>query len=330
MSKNTMIDRVKELRENNICLFRGVLCDCNHNGKFVTEKNHLIQKSNYLKRISNQNRVMVFDIEHPEYYRKKGEMTQVHIDKAYTYHVLCGAHDKLLFNEIENGNEFDENNKKQCFQYALRTFIFEYSQVLIKKNFENMVHHFYEKVATAHQIQYEKDFNRFKDDLISEKWDDLETIAIILNKEIQFVSGFYGRPIFDINKKYVLSTKNLFINLFPRNSQTVILLSYFKNSSNTLKKYCKTLSHTANNHEYDKLEKYLTKLILIHDKNLAMNPVFYSKMEKEEKEDFYKYAFLLRKTHYRLIGKKWLTLKYGSCKFNLFLSSKVPESNILS
>lgn len=183
---------------------------------------------------------MVFDYEQKDYYGNGGILVKKNICKANVYRVFCGSHDKILFNEIENGKTFDKFNNKQCFQFAFRAFIFHYSECLVKGNLK-LVNPFFERVAEAHYEMETKLFERFKKDYQNENWGDIESKVIILNRKIEFVSCFYTRPIWNINKKYIIATDKIAFNIFPSGEKTIILMSYFKGTSKAIVKYCQKL-----------------------------------------------------------------------------------------
>jgi hypothetical protein len=74
---------------------------------------------------------------------------------------------------------------------------------------------------------------------------------------------------------------------------TVILLSYKSQSSKTIENYCKKLEKCAKDNEL-KFIKYLTKIVILYDPNIAINPKFWDNLIDYEKEDFYYFAHFLR------------------------------------
>ncbi|MBN1035641.1 hypothetical protein DWC20_08795 [Clostridium botulinum] len=320
MRKNVRIETIKKvhkIRRNSECIFKDVICECKSNGKLQTEKNHIISKSCYLKKISNQKRVMVFDYEQKDYYENGGLLVERNISKANVYRVFCGNHDKLLFNEIENEKIFDKFNNKQCFQFAFRSFIFKYSQCLVKRNFK-LVHPFFEIVAESHYELETKSFERFKKDYQSENWEDIESKVIILKRKIEFVSCFYARPIWGIDKEVIISRDKIAFNIFPSGEETIILMSYLKGSSKAISNYCEKLYKYT---DKEKLMKYLNKIIITYDSDIAINPLLWNRFSKSEKRSFYEFAHLFKKNNRGLIRiiKKTISLNFKYCKCNLFL-----------
>jgi len=309
--------KVKELREQNNCLFSNDICESN--GKYKNEKNHAIAKSALLKKISHKNQVMVFAWEERDFYKNNGKLSKRNIKNANTYRVLCGKHDKLLFNEIEDGKKFDEHNSKQLFQFAFRSLIFEYSHSKIKSNFDDLVPDIFNKVADAHLIYNTRNFEDFKELYDAKRWDGVKHDIIKLKKQISFVSSFYTRPIWKINKMYLFSTQNISINIFPQDEYTFIILSRIANKSKSIDNYCKNLKKLAQKDE-DKFLKYISKLVISSDKNIAINPCSWENTSKENREDFYKCAHFFSNNNSKVSKLLFKAIKYNfySCKCNLF------------
>ncbi|WP_432664490.1 hypothetical protein R9X47_28675 [Wukongibacter baidiensis] len=310
---------IKEARKKNECLFKNVKikCDCN-NDKLKTQGNHLIAKSKYLECISQNDEVMIFNIESADYYRLGRKLLRCNIKKAHKYRVLCGQHDKGLFEKIENGNEFDEKNKQQCFEFALRAFIFYYSEQLIKNNVQTM-NQIFEARAKLSLNYHASTLDKFKYCYENSVWDALETYSIVLDKKIEFISCSCFYPIIDINNRYKGYVKdNIFFNIFPRNEDSIILISYFKDSSKHCKNLCKEIDKYVNRKQYKQLERYLSKMIIAQDKSITLNPLLWEKWSEKQQNNFYKYAHLFKKGKIREVIKDALYFKFSKPKFNLF------------
>ncbi len=325
-SDKKRISEIQKLRESYECIFKGVLCTCGSNGSIPTERNHSIQKKTYLESIANKNKVMVFDIEQQSYVQNKSKLFEKKIDNVNRYRILCGVHDKLLFNEIENGKAFDINSKRQCFQFAFRPFIFNYSQCLIKDNFK-LVHKLYERVSKVYLLQYRRTFERFKSDFEMENWDDVETEFLILNKKVEFVSSFYTNPFFTINNKYTYLKEGISFNVFPRGAETVVLMTYFKDASQKVKNFCKNICECYKNGEIDKFERYMSKLVIVSDLNLAINPLKWNYMHEEEKRNFEEFAYMYKKQRKKLGLIKFVKVIKKNCKCNLFSEKQLSIIN---
>lgn len=315
--KEDNYSKLKKYRNSSECLFKDIVIKCHSQGKRKVEKNHIIPKSSYLERIASNGKVMVFDFENHNYLKRKRKLTERNIKNANTYQVLCGEHDKLLFSEIENGKKFDENNKKQIFQFALRAFLFSFSERQIKSNFNNIVSNTGNKVANVHLEIEEKRLEKYKEYFKYEKWDSVETTIIRLERKINFISCYYGEPKLGLHWPIKLGSGKVSINIFPENQETIILLSFLKDDNNykAMKKYCEKLSVYARKNE-KKFINYMNKVIIAFDHNIAINPEYWEM--KERKDDFYEIAHMFPKcksVHNFLI--LLVKLKIKKCKFDL-------------
>lgn len=318
-SKTRNISKVHRIRRNNICLFHNITCLCRSNGNLHTEKNHIISKSSILKTFSSQNRVMIFDIEQKDYYKNGGKLVERNINNANVYRVLCGNHDRLLFNKIENNIPFDLMDKEQCFQYALRAFLFYYSEGQIKENF-HLVDSVYEIVAKNQNSINKNILNLFKKSYENKNWNVVETKVITLPWKVEFASCFYTRPIWGINKMFVLSCRNIAFNVFPQGDETIIIMSYLKGYTHSIENYCEKLIEYSKNDNADKLLKYLNKIIIVYDKNIALNPQLVNK-QIDKMDSFYEFSHLFKQNNRGFWNLLWKTLKmnFKFCKFDLFM-----------
>ncbi|AQR98198.1 hypothetical protein [Clostridium saccharoperbutylacetonicum] len=313
------IKKVKILRRNSNCLFNNIKiqCSCEKNKK--TKENHLIQKSKYLKSIAVNNEVMYFDIEDEEFYRFGRQLKKQNIKKVHAYNVLCGNHDKDLFGEIENGKEFDINNKKQCFQFAMRSFIFNYSEQLLKDEFvlrDTKIEYIAGDALKKRMIIFEK----FKKYYRKGEWDVLETYSIELDRRIQFISCSSFYPFYDIKKRYrgYIKDEKIFFNIFPKGEKSIIIMSYFKDSSHYCKDLCDEICQYSKKGKIKEIEEYFSKIITVQDKTVTLSPELWDRWNSKQQKNFYKYAHLFKKGTILGVILKLLKLRYGKVVFNLF------------
>lgn len=312
--------KVKVLRNNNECLFKGIATECSIKKKHKTENNHLIQKASYLERIACENKVMIFDFENRDYIKNERQLANRNIRSANTYHVLCGNHDKFLFNEIENGNKFDENNQKQLFQFSLRSFIFFFAEQELKSNFPNIVTNGANKIADVHLKLNKKRLEIYKEAVSKEKWDSVETKVIRLKSKVEFISCYAGTP----NLGFVFPIRfincMISLNIFPEDDDTIILISYLKEDiyANTAAKFCNKLEKLYQKNA-KKFLQYINKFVIAFDHNIAINPTYWEKLSDREQKDFYKMAHIFPKCKSIKAGLKgYLKLRYKKYCINLF------------
>lgn len=312
--------QIKKLRKSNECLFRNIGIECSNKGKHETEENHLIQKASYLERIACKNKVMIFDFENRDYIKNGRQLVKRNIRSANTYHVLCGNHDKYLFNEIENGKKFDESNPKQLFQFALRAFIFHFSEEELKNKFDNIVTAEANKVAAAHLELNKKRLEIYKEAVSKGKCDSVETKVIRLKSKVEFISCYAGTP----NLGFVFPIRfincMISLNIFPEDDDTIILLSYLKEDiyANTAAKFCNKLEKLYQNNA-KKFLQYINKFVIAFDHNIAINPTYWEKLSDREQKDFYEMAHIFPKCKSIKAGLKgYLKLRYKKYCINLF------------
>lgn len=311
---------VRRIRHNNECLFKNIVTECSTKGKHKTEKNHLIQKSLYLKRISHKDKVMVFDFENRDYIKNEGKLVIRNIKNANTFHVLCGNHDRILFDEIENGNKFDENNQKQLFQFALRAFIFFFSSTELKSKFDSIASEGAKRVANAHLNMNQQRLELYKKAVSEQKWDSVETKIIRINSKIEFITCYAGAPNLGFVLPVRFTSSLISLNIFPDKDDAIILLSYLKDdaSANAASKFCRKLVKLSKKSRKKFLD-YVSKFVIAFDHNIAINPIYWENLNDKEKENFYELAHIFPKCKTikeGLIG--FIKLKYKKSIFNLF------------
>ena len=315
-----ILKEVDDLRQKGSCLFKNIKVTCSDERKGKNTKgNHLIQRSNYLESIAINDEVMYFNIEDMEYYQRDSQLLKKNIKRVHKYNVVCGNHDKDLFSEIENGNVFNENNKKQCFQFALRAFMFNYSEQELKNNFKLKTKTL-EKVASLALEDRKLMSQSFKLYYENEQWDVLNTYVIKLEKKIGFISCSSFYPFFDIDKKYrgYIKKDKIFFNIFPKENESYIVMSHFKDASKCCENFCKQICAYSEKNKFSKVEKYLSKIIVAQDKYITLSPNLWEDWSDKEKSDFYKYAHLFKRGGVLALIFKLIQLKYSKPIFNLF------------
>lgn len=312
--------KVKVLRNNNECLFKGIATECSIKGKHKTENNHLIQKASYLERIAYKDNVMIFDFENRDYIKNGGQLVRRNLNKANTFRVLCGNHDKYLFDEIENGNKFDENNYKQLFQFALRAYIFYFSEQELKSKFDNIftkakrIDDFYFHTAEKKRLE------KYKRAVLEEKWDSVETKIIRLRSKVEFISCYAGIPHVGFIFPFRIQNGMISLNIFPEEDDTIILLSYLKDDVglSTAPGYCEKLVKLSQKNE-KRFLKYINKYVIAFDHNIAINPMYWERLSDREKRDFYEIAHIFPNCKsYKDYYIGYIKLKYKNSSINLF------------
>lgn len=286
--------KAKHIRTSNKCLCEDFLFKCENSKRHNTAKNHLISKRGYLERIAFGENVLVFDFENRDYKKNARKLTKRTIANANKFRVFCSKHDNYLFGEIENGNNFDENNKKQIFQFSFRAFVFSYSEGLLKNNreFDKIVDDFSNKVANAHLQMNKKRFKNYKNLIDQEDWSGVETEIIRLNRKCEFITCWSGTPNMGLLFPIAFTNCNISINIFPENNETIILLSYLKDDfSFGSRNFCRRLKNLSKSNE-KKFIAYIEKFVVAFDHNIALNPMFWSTCSESDQKTFYEIAHM--------------------------------------
>ncbi|OMD48472.1 MULTISPECIES: hypothetical protein [Paenibacillus] len=307
------LKRLKQLDEEQQCLFKEIKINCRvstENKKTINS--HVISEKDYLSRISEEKFVIVCDHKSEQYYAKTEDNQLSEMKKSFkkvkvanvanTRNLLCGDHDKILFNRIENGRHFDITNsdyQEQCFQFALRAFLFGYIHSKRLDDPEIQTGHSKTANSIYEQRKDEKEqvLEKFKRAYLQEKWDVLHTEVYTLPKEIQFISSVSFFPYSYMKYKYGGHIKeNIFLNVFPDGNNTKIVIAYFKDNSKHSKVIVEKISAWYKKGYYKKIEQFLTRCILLYDLNVTYRPSFYEKLlsNDDSAKQFFELSFLIR------------------------------------
>lgn len=266
----------------------------NCSNKVITS--HSIQSA-LLKKISVNGRVISFDIRKTLYTNEFGE---IGIKSASTFTGFCNYHDTVIFSEIENKDY--EESENQNFLYAFRACIREYVK---KKESVCHINNLLEKFkSSSYSTNLEiikkmsmiglNDLSSYSDlffkEIIKEKSQNFNIIKtftfelsyealIVVNSVFTISYDFQGNLINDLTDTSKIPAP-VFLNIFPQNKKTFILLSWFEYGDgiyNAIKKDIERLS------DYEK-EFFFTNLILCHCENFFMSPQKYNKIGKKAKQ----------------------------------------------
>lgn len=201
---------------------------------------------------------MVCDLKSTKYYEKKKNFEVSELKDSFkevktsntanTKNLLCGHHDKTLFNKIENKITFNEKNKdypEQCFQFAFRSFLFQYIHSMQVRDSEiSLRHHLaFDAVYDLNKEKEEAYFLKFKEAYMQSEWEVLNTEIYTILTKIHFISCVSFFPYSYMKYRYGGHIKEkLFMNIFPEDGGTKIVISYFKKDS----KHCEIITKKLN------------------------------------------------------------------------------------
>lgn len=261
---------------------------------------HSIQNNRFLKKISQNGDIYHFeagvtnDTELIFDFEKKGR-------KSFsTFKGFCKKHDKELFQPIED-KEYTETDE-QNFLFAFRAFAKEmhakkesvlyHENLLSKMDINNLNLYFTEfKILNNEKLTlslFNEELKIFKTALKEKKFDCIYTHKIILEKEYPIVCNSTFIPYIDANSSKVFNKEeyekiqsgelnpNVFLNIFPANNKTYILMSCFEKDKDILKKFFESLSD-------EKYIKYkLSTIILHYAENTGFSPEYINNYFLEE------------------------------------------------
>lgn len=258
---------------------------------------HSIQNNRILNRISKDNHV----------YYIRANMTKtgpeavlelISKNKASAFFGFCDKHDTQLFRPIE---VIQYNNEpEQNFLFAFRAHAIEYHRKIRKFN------HFREIIKInpgfllkndgvylyrVHQFDVEdceKDQNVFKSDFNINDFTRLRTIFRQLDYEIKFATSTSFTVQYDlegneINNIYSLDNvemPSIYLNVYPVNNGTNIIISYHKKDEEKYNNYFNQLDSLSN----EDLSKYLNYLIINYTENVFFHPDLIDNLTERQKK----------------------------------------------
>lgn len=291
---------------------------------------HTLQNNRILNRISENGHVYTL----VPITTRKGvsiELKKISRNKASTFFGFCDYHDNQLFKPIEQEAYLKE--PIQNFLFAFRGFCLEYHKLIrkletVRTGFElnpsSMLDpngiHFY-RIAEFDVNDSKAEYEQFRSIYKNEELDNIITVERRLDYEIGFAvsssfavkNDLYGNEINDIYsiKKELLPS--IYINVFPAENETIIIMSYNIEYEKEYGKYFKQIKNLTN----EELEKHLNFLIINYTENVFFSPRLIKKLEEKEK------VSLLSSFESSVdINTAYELLKDGEYfKFNLFLKS---------
>lgn len=288
---------------------------------------HSIQNNRILNRISKDNHLYYFSTS----ISKKGpaiELKKISKNKASTFFGFCDHHDTELFKPIELRDY--TNDMEQNFLFAFRAHAIEYHRKIRKLN------HFREilkinpsqllytqgvylyRVHSMDVADCEKNHLVFKNDFMLKDYSRIRTIYRKLDYEISFATsssfavrldleGNLMNDIYSVDDEYMPS---IYLNVFPVENRTNIIISHHLEDEIKYKKYFDQIELLSN----DELVSYLNYLIIEYTENIFFNPTLIERLNELQKES------LIRSfsSSINLVEKFELLKQDNYFNFNLF------------
>lgn len=267
------------------CRFKGCLFPDNSACSSKVIKAHSIQKSKILNYIAENGMLTFADV------RKifdTNEFEEVGVNSASTFFGFCSFHDTSIFSEIENNDyienqeqnflyayracalEFVKKQESSCFHQNLRKFVTLPNQDLILKNVQkgledltDILDFFSNELI---KIRNERDFNIINTKIFKLSYESLIAVNSIFNLKYDF-KGKRINDLTDFSKR----PSPLFLNVFPQNGKTIILLSWLSIDTEIYHDILVQLESYKNL----EVEKFFSNLIITECENFYISPIKY-------------------------------------------------------
>jgi len=282
-------------------------------GKII--KAHSIQRSKILKKISNNGLIKTLELI-TENGNLMTNFENVGIKKFSTFNGFCGKHDKEIFQPIEN--KLFNGELEQKYIYAYRAITKEYHTIKEsiyitdnqltkaindKKNELKLKLEIKLFQSAISIIELEDIIKFFQDNIINKNFNGIKHHHIILEQEYPIACcsifipyyDFLGNSLFSEEEKQQMAlnptnlndSKYLFVNIFPENGKTNILISYFKNQKKRYKFLNKLLKIDIN-----KLKIAISDMMINYIENIAFSPKYIEDKFSEKETDLIKKNFI--------------------------------------
>lgn len=289
------------------CRFKGCVFPDHSNCSKKIVKAHSVQKNKILINISDNGIVTTIDFRRSIITNK---FENVGIGEASTFFGFCNHHDTLIFSKIEN--EDYKGTLEQNFLHAYRACAREY---VIKKQALCILQNSIERAAreepsflpfvgsryTAYQQDLRdiiRDLNKFHVELHKSTLDRNDNLIktrvyefpfeslLAVNSAFPITHDFEGNVVNDLYN-YERKMIHVYLNVFPQNNTTYILLSCLSEECNTFKDIFSKLDEFSN----PNLEQVFSQIILVHCENFFLSPKKWKRLPDEKKRlvwNFYK------------------------------------------
>lgn len=289
---------------------------------------HSIQNNRILNRISEDGHLYTIDSDFssgvPDAVFKK-----ISRNKASTFFGFCDKHDTELFKPIEQFPYI--GTEEQNFLFAFRSFASEYHKKI--RALENMRNLFKEhpylllessavrtyKVAKIDVEDYKHNYNLLTGYIDAKDFSSLRSFSKEIGFEVNFAASsffavakdFKGNVLNDIYDLDIEIMPEIYINIFPVEGKTHIILSYDKKYDYMYQSYFKQLEEA----DVEDLLRHISYLIIEYSENIYFKPSWIDRLSEKKRKSIlesYKSSFMPLK-------KLELMYKSNYYNFNLFI-----------
>ena len=229
---------------------------------------HILQKNGILSSIATDGHL--WELEINQFKNPRIGFKRTGINKIYSFNCFCNNHDRELFEKIET-KVIDFDDYESCLLFTLRTIYNE----MFRKQVNLKV---YEKLVAKIGLN---DIKKIEEVIWRDINDGTETF-IFENRAIKkielCVSSFYNYDSSRELQEYILKYKkdmdrisSVFINCFPYEDNSILLMGYNKVDEKKLKGYFYTFFRENEKRVF----RRLTNLILFQCETFAVSEKFY-------------------------------------------------------
>ena len=250
-----------------------------------------------------------------------------------TSRCFCNHHDTKIFLPIEKEALTKSNEKYLLFAY--RAFSKAYYDRLQEIEgfhtlFDVRPEHFkIHKIimdqwrgAELTKIDNERIKKIFNDAITNQDYDVIDTLVFKLDYEIHFATSFMTPIEYDLRNHVInnmaemkeIRMKNLFINIFPEDGRSIILISWLKDDSNAFKNFKEQVLYLFME-KRDIFINMMNNLVVYYSDNFAINPTMIQQWGILKRSEFLKACGLFMTNRSDEISNNLICNKYS---FNLF------------
>lgn len=278
---------------------------------------HSIQNNRFLNKISENGDIYSFKHGITESNKLIWELDKFGRKSFSTFKGFCKKHDKELFLLIEDVEY--KGSKEQNFLFAFRALSKEYHAKketvnFIKKSLDELeknvpfgIEYIEQKSIFNKKLSieettlkiYENEFSKLKTQIKNNTYNGITTLTLELNEEYPIVCNSTFIPYKTVDMEEMYDKENydkiqsgeinpaIFLNIFPLDGKTIILISYLEEYENYIAKYLK--SFTKEENDSIELKHKISTMIIQHCENIGFSPKYIrEKFEESELEKIMK------------------------------------------
>lgn len=256
---------------------------------------HILQKNGILDQIAKDSHVWEKKID--QYSEKKFIFKRDGLGEVFSFNCFCNKHDKELFKKIED-SRIDFNDYGSCLLFTLRTL---YNEIYRKEILVEQIK-FLMKSKKSTEMNLElllelmiqqslgiNDLEKNADDIWADYENGTENFIFQYREMTKIdicLSAFYDYETTLEMRNYILKERidmdrisKIFINFFPYNHKSILLMGYNKKDENKLKPYINTFFKESES----KVQTKITNLLIFTCETWVISEKLYkSKIQKVE------------------------------------------------